>query len=64
MVVYTGKATNLVIHEIEGLDGEKDNELSKLSLKNVGSSYLALDTSEVYKLNTESDNKTLKWYKL
>lgn len=35
-----------------------------LTIADVGASLMEIDTGKLFKLNTESDQKTLKWYKL
>lgn len=63
MIAKTGKYTDQELLEIEGGSwNDKDKLLTKLTLKNVGSSYYEVDTKNMFTLNTEEDDITLKWY--
>lgn len=63
MMKIVGKYSEQELLEIEGGSWEdKDVWLTKLQEKNIGSTYYEVDTKKMFDLNTESDNKTLKWY--
>lgn len=67
MIVLTNVKTieRSIFNEYEGLSSDDfDSLITKLDDKHVGSSFFAVDTGDIYKLNTVTGSKILKWYKL